>query len=58
MSVLAFRTKVGAVPIPAGSSLLLGTVDVTKFSKIRVVADERVGAIRLGDTDLHERRGE
>jgi len=44
MSTLAFRTQVGAVSIPAGTSQLLGTVDTSKFSKIRVVADERVGS--------------
>lgn len=51
-TVLAFRTKKGAVSIPAGQTRQLGVVDVSPFSRIRVVADERVGsgtgvAIRL-----------
>jgi len=41
---LAFRTPVGGIAIPAGKSVQLGTVDVHNFSKIRVVADERVGS--------------
>ena len=41
---LAFRTKVGAVSIPTGGSLELGQVDVSPFTNIRVVADERVGS--------------
>jgi type III secretion protein HrpB1 len=41
---LAFRTKIGGAPIPAGETIMLGTVDVSAFSKIRVVADERVGS--------------
>ena len=41
---LAFRTPVGGVSIPAGQSKELGIVDVHEFSKIRVVADERVGS--------------
>src|SRR5690242_13121510 len=44
MSVLAFRTPPGGVKIPAGHSVELGTVDVSKYSKIRVVADERIGS--------------
>ena len=56
---LAFRTPVGAVSIPAGQSKQLGTVDVSAFSKIRVVADERVGSgsgvvIRLTITEGSE----
>lgn len=43
-TVLAFRTPVGDVQIPAGQSKQLGVVDVSQFSKIRVVADERVGS--------------
>ena len=59
MSVLAFRTQVGAVSIPAGTSQQLGTVDVSKFSNIRVVADERSGSptnigIRLTITEGNE----
>jgi len=41
---LVFRTPVGGVVIPAGQSKQLGIVDVSPFSKIRVVADERVGS--------------
>lgn len=43
MTKLAFRTPAGAVSIPAGQSKELGVVDLSAFSKIRVVADERVG---------------
>jgi type III secretion protein HrpB1 len=43
-TALAFRTPVGGVSVPAGKSLELGVVDVSKFSSIRVVADERVGS--------------
>jgi len=56
---LAFRTPVGAVSIPAGQSKELGIVDVSPFSQIRVVADERVGSatgvnIRLTITEGNE----
>jgi hypothetical protein len=56
---LAFRTPAGAVSIPAGQSKQLGAVDVSPFSKIRVVADERVGSgtgvnIRLTITEGNE----
>jgi hypothetical protein len=56
---LAFRTAVGAVSIPVGQSKQLGTVDISPFSKIRVVADERVGSatdvrIRLTLTEGNE----
>ena len=44
MNKLLFRTAVGAVSTPAGTSKNLGTVDVSKYEKIRVVADERVGS--------------
>ena len=44
MSKLAFRTDPRGVGIPAGQSKLLGTVDVLPFSKIRVIADERVSS--------------
>ena len=44
MSKLAFRTPVGAVSIPAGQSKQLGVVDVSPYSQIRVVADERTGS--------------
>ena len=56
---LLFRTKVGAVSLPAGSSQLLGTVTVGTYNQIRVVADERVGSasnitIRLTITEGSE----
>jgi len=56
---LAFRTPAGAVSIPAGQSKELGSVDVSAFSKIRVVADERTGSgtnivIRLTITEGSE----
>jgi len=59
MSTLAFRTAPGAVSITAGQSKQLGVVDVSKFSKIRVVADERTGSgtgvnIRLTLTEGNE----
>jgi len=59
MSKLVFRTKVGAETIPAGQSKKLGEVDLTAYSKIRVVADERVGSttgmsIRLTITEGSE----
>jgi len=44
MSKLAFRTAQGAVSVPAGKSKQLGIVDVSPYSKIRVVADERTGS--------------
>src|SRR5438105_4593571 len=58
-TTLAFRTPVGGVSVPAGQSKQLGTVDVHNFSKIRVVADERVGSptgvtIRLTITEGNE----
>ena len=43
-TTLAFRTSPGGVSIPAGQSKQLGSVEVSPFSKIRVVADERVGS--------------
>jgi type III secretion protein HrpB1 len=44
MSKLLFATPPGSVSIPAGTSKQLGTVDVTAYNKIRIVADERVGS--------------
>ena len=44
MSKLVFRTPQGAVSIPAGKSKQLGIVDVSPYSKIRIVADERMGS--------------
>lgn len=41
---LVFRTVVGGARIPAGQTILLGTVDVSPYSRIRVVALERVGS--------------
>jgi len=40
-NVLAFRTPVGGVSVPAGTSKALGKVDVTAYERIRVVTDER-----------------
>jgi hypothetical protein len=59
MTILAFRTQPGAVVIAAGQSKQIGVVDVSKFSKIRVVADERTGSgtginIRLTITEGNE----
>jgi len=59
MTTLAFRTPPGAVSIPTGTSKQLGVVDISKFSKIRVVADERVASatgvnIRLTITEGSE----
>jgi len=58
-TVLAFRTPVGGVPIPAGQSKQLGIVDVSAFERIRVVADERLGSgtgmnVRLTITEGNE----
>jgi type III secretion protein HrpB1 len=58
-NVLAFRTTVGAQPIAAGETKDLGTVDVSHFDKIRLVADERVGSgcnvlVRLTITEGNE----
>ena len=58
-NVLAFRTPVGGVSVPVGTSKTLGTVDVTPYERIRVVADERVGSgsgvsIRLTITEGNE----
>jgi hypothetical protein len=56
---LAFRTPQGGISVPAGQSKELGIVDVSKYSQIRVVADERVGSgsgisIRLTITEGNE----
>lgn len=56
---LVWRTQPGAVSIPAGQSKQLGVVDVSPYSQIRVVADERVGSptgisIRLTMTEGNE----
>ena len=56
---LAFRTPPGGVVVPAGQSKQSGVVDVSPFSAIRVVADERVGSgtgvnIRLTITEGNE----
>jgi len=58
-TTLAFRTPVGGVTIPAGQSKQLGAVDVSPYSKIRVVADERIGSgtginVRLTITEGNE----
>jgi len=43
-NVLAFRTKVGAETVRGGESKNLGTIDTSRFDKIRLVADERIGS--------------
>jgi type III secretion protein HrpB1 len=43
-NVLAFRTKPGAESVKGGESKELGIVDTSRFDKIRLVADERVGS--------------
>ena len=58
-TVLAFRTPVGGVSIPIGTSKELGSVDVSPFRQIRLVADERVGSggnatLRLTITEGNE----
>jgi hypothetical protein len=58
-TVLAFRTPIGGVSIPAGQSKELGVVDVSAFERIRVVADERIGSgsginVRLTITEGNE----
>ena len=58
-NVLAFRTIVGAQPISAGETKDLGMVDVSRFDKIRLVADERIGSgcnvlVRLTITEGNE----
>lgn len=62
-TALAFRTSPGAVSIPVGQSLQLGSVDVSTFRQIRVVADERVGSptnvtIRITITEGNELVGQ
>ena len=59
MTTLIFRTAVGAVSALPGTSKHLGLIDVSKYEKIRVVADERVGSgsgvrIRLTITEGSE----
>ena len=56
---LVWRTQPGAVVIPAGQSKQLGIVDISPYSEIRVVADERAGSptgvsIRLTITEGNE----
>jgi hypothetical protein len=58
-TVLAFRTPVGGVSIPAGQSRELGVVDVSAYERIRVVAAERAASgtgisIRLTITEPDE----
>lgn len=43
-NVLAFRTKAGSETVKGGESKNLGTVDTSRFDKIRLVADERAGS--------------
>jgi len=58
-TVLAFRTPAGGVSIPVGSSKELGSVDVSPYRQIRLVADERAGSastvtLRLTITEGNE----
>ncbi|HTK09345.1 MAG TPA: hypothetical protein VL485_19400 [Ktedonobacteraceae bacterium] len=58
-TALAFRTPVGGTSIAVGHSETLGSVDVSPYSKIRLVADERVGSaanvtLRLTITEGNE----
>jgi hypothetical protein len=43
LSKLLFRTPAGSAVIPVGSIKQLGTVDVSTYSQIRIVAGERKG---------------
>lgn len=43
-NALIFRTPVGGVSQAAGSSKLLGNINVSAYRHLRVVADERVGS--------------
>jgi len=58
-NVLAFRTIFGGQSINAGQTEELGVVDVSRFDKIRLVADERIGSgcnvmVRLTITEGNE----
>lgn len=43
-NVLAFRTKVGAETVKGGETKELGIVETSRFDKIRLVTDERIGS--------------
>ena len=43
-NILAFRTKPGAESVRGGETKELGTVEVSRFDKIRLVCDERIGS--------------
>src|SRR5215469_3855098 len=43
-NVLAFRTKVGADTVKGGETKDLGSVETSRFDKIRLVADERISS--------------
>ena len=56
---VAFRTPVGGVSIPVGSSRELGKIDVSSFRQIRLLADERIASasnvtLRLTITEGNE----
>jgi len=58
-NVLAFRTPAGATSVHAGETKELGVVDTSRFDKIRLVADERIGSgcnilVRLTITEGNE----
>ncbi len=59
MNTLIFRTAPGAVSTPKGTTKHLGYVDTSKYERIRIIADERVGSgsgvrIRLTIMDGNE----
>jgi len=43
-NVLAFRTPVGGTNVNAGQTEILGSVETSEYSRIRLVTDERVGS--------------
>jgi hypothetical protein len=43
-NILAFRTTVGGITLKGGETKVLGVIDTTKFDKICIVADERIGS--------------
>ena len=58
-NVLAFRTTPGAVTVNAGETKEIGVIDTSRFDKIRLVADERIGSgckvlVRLTITEGNE----
>jgi type III secretion protein HrpB1 len=63
MSKLAFSTPPKGIPISSGTTKQVGSVDVSTFSRIRVIARERAGSansvtIRLITTEGKEQIGQ